>query len=370
MDTLIRLITELLRSNPDSLRWLISLLPPPWRPGPRVPAWPLSPFTVQELQATATRRSNELSELIRTVEKIQILFHQQGFTEQTIREAQSEWFRIKYKFEVQGTISIPNFFKFVGRSLAYSKLILQQLKEISKDDFISGSDIGEHARLIDKELRYVDESLVLLLLASNPVVGAIDAELDPRIRPEIEFKKITEALQLASEGKQLISPIPLYAVERKFLPTLMSKYVKSKTIIHISGHGTNDTIYFQDSDGNPRPVYEADLCEALSIHRKSIVLTVLNVCHSYETSKKLAFAIDCSSIGAADAISDEGATLFSPVFYTNLSDKLGDQMPFNEAAELAFKTALTTLQLEEFFDDRKSLLFTCNEHEKRLEGTI
>jgi hypothetical protein len=97
---------------------------------------------------------------------------------------------------------------------------------------------------------------------------------------------------------------------------------------------------------------------------------VLNVCHSYETSKKLAFAINCSSIGAADAISDEGATLFSPVFYTNLSDKLGDQMPFNEAAELAFKTALTTLQLEEFFDDRKSLIFTCNKHEKQLEGTI
>ncbi len=85
LDSLLRLITEVLRSNPDLLRWVIGLLPPPWRPGPRVAAWPLPPYPPTSYIRLRNVDRRSFRNLVDAVERIQIMYQEQGFTEKAIQ---------------------------------------------------------------------------------------------------------------------------------------------------------------------------------------------------------------------------------------------------------------------------------------------
>ncbi|MEZ4618776.1 MAG: CHAT domain-containing protein [Caldilineaceae bacterium] len=89
-------------------------------------------------------------------------------------------------------------------------------------------------------------------------------------------------------------------------------------ILHFSGHGTAEqTLIFEDANGNAVPIQGAALHTLLRILKDNIRCVVLNGCYTAALAAALAEVIDCV-IGISDAVTDDASIEFSTAFYRAL----------------------------------------------------
>ena len=89
-------------------------------------------------------------------------------------------------------------------------------------------------------------------------------------------------------------------------------------ILHFSGHGSEDGLCVEDSDGNARIVDPEALADLLSVYRpKGLELVVLNACYSTQQANAMAAAVG-HVISMTGTVTDTAAIEFSKILYSGL----------------------------------------------------
>ncbi|KAL8789523.1 MAG: hypothetical protein Q9213_001136 [Squamulea squamosa] len=105
-------------------------------------------------------------------------------------------------------------------------------------------------------------------------------------------------------------------------------------ILHFSGHGGEDVLYFEDVQGTAKAVQKQALARVLR-QQKELQLVILNACFSLEQGQAFADAVGLAIVSDG-SILDQDAIDFSREFYTALGH---GQRSYIEAFERA-KSAL------------------------------
>ena len=87
-------------------------------------------------------------------------------------------------------------------------------------------------------------------------------------------------------------------------------------ILHFSGHGGEDVLYFEDVQGKAKAVKKEALSAVLR-HQKELQLVILNACFSLDQGQSFADAVGLAIVSEG-SILDQEAIDFSREFYTAL----------------------------------------------------
>jgi hypothetical protein len=110
------------------------------------------------------------------------------------------------------------------------------------------------------------------------------------------------------------------------------------TVVHYSGHGGQDGLCFQATDGHARIVSTAAIADTFSAAGASVKLVVLNACYSERQAEALLAHVDCI-VGVAGSLDDDAARNFAIGFYGGLGER--------ESVEAAYKQGCAAIRLEE-----------------------
>jgi hypothetical protein len=92
------------------------------------------------------------------------------------------------------------------------------------------------------------------------------------------------------------------------------------TVVHFSGHGGRDGLFFQAPNGEARPVSPAAIAETFGAAGRSVQLVVLSACYSEATVEALLAHVDCV-VGMSGVLRDDVAKAFATGFYGALGDQ-------------------------------------------------
>jgi hypothetical protein len=92
------------------------------------------------------------------------------------------------------------------------------------------------------------------------------------------------------------------------------------TVVHFSGHGSRDGLFFQAPNGDARVVSPAAITETFGAAGGSVKLIVLSACYSEATADALLPHVSCV-VGMSGALHDDMARSFAIGFYGALGDQ-------------------------------------------------
>lgn len=124
------------------------------------------------------------------------------------------------------------------------------------------------------------------------------------------------------------------------------------TIVHFSGHGEEDGLYFQRDDGSPQLVSADAIARTFGVAGASVQLVVLNTCYSDTQSTALRAHINCV-VGVRGALADDSARSFAVGLYGALGARASVQAAFEQgcvAAQLDGHEDAVTLEVHPGFD--------------------
>jgi len=167
----------------------------------------------------------------------------------------------------------------------------------------------------------------ILFLAANPSgtdPRALDREARS-IRAELKGSGYRDRFEF--ETRWAAEPLDLLRELRELRPT----------VVHFSGRGGQDGLFFQTADGAARIVPPTAIAEAFGATGVSVQLVVLNACYGEATAEALLAHVDCV-VGMGGAIHDDAARSFAIGFY----GALGEQ----ESVEAAYLQGNAAISLE------------------------
>lgn len=153
------------------------------------------------------------------------------------------------------------------------------------------------------------KEICVLFVAGTIEGGEQPLHLDREIR-EID-KKI-----LAAKYRDQIRFESLQATQIRDIIDGLNRY--DPDIVHFSGHGDRDALFFEGSDGRPHELRDEQLALLLQVARKPIRLVVLNACLSAEQAALATDYVD-AAIGMEESIHDDTAKEFAGQFYGSLA---------------------------------------------------
>lgn len=176
-------------------------------------------------------------------------------------------------------------------------------------------------------LEYTDDKIKILFLGANPLNKT-------RLRIDKELREIEIGLRMSKERENILLS-ERWAVTASMLQQAILD--ENPNIIHFSGHGTEDGIMLEDSDGNYQFVPEQALENLFSLFSDTVKCVILNACYSEIQARAISKHIQYV-IGMSSAIPDETAISFSVGFYKALGAGKG--------IEFAYKLGVNSVQLE------------------------
>src|SRR5262245_66113975 len=126
----------------------------------------------------------------------------------------------------------------------------------------------------------------ILFLAANPH-GADQGGLHPQVRRvalDQEASAIRREMKLSGHG-DCFELVTRCAAEPHDL--LRELRALKPTVVHFSGHGGQDGLFFQAPEGGARVVSPAAIAETLGAAGGSVKLVVLSACYSSEPAEAL-----------------------------------------------------------------------------------
>src|SRR5262245_33602123 len=92
------------------------------------------------------------------------------------------------------------------------------------------------------------------------------------------------------------------------------------TVVHFSGHGGREGLFFQAPNGDARVVAPAAIGETFGAAGGSVKLVVLSGCYSTEPAEALLTHVDCI-VGISGVLGDDVARAFAIGFYGALGEQ-------------------------------------------------
>ena len=158
---------------------------------------------------------------------------------------------------------------------------------------------------------------------------------DPRNADRLRLAQEHRDLQVAIRGTYYASLLDIFnepSCRYSDITTVLDR--TNPHVLHFSGHGGEDVLYFEDVQGTAKAVKKQALAGVLS-HQKELQLVILNVCSSLDQGQAFADAVGLAIVSEG-SILDQDAIDFSREFYTALGY---GQRSYIEAFERA-KSAL------------------------------
>lgn len=154
-----------------------------------------------------------------------------------------------------------------------------------------------------------------------------------RLAIDKEFNEIKQLLMLSKQRDDFILNYSPATDDNDLQQQLLSF---SPDIVHFSGHGELNGLYFQDDDNQRLFIHQDALADFFKLFKGRIRCLLLNACDSEPQAKVIAEHIDYV-IGMNAPIGDQAAILFSKGFYRAL---------FNgESIESAYQFACSAIDL-------------------------
>jgi WD40 repeat protein len=168
---------------------------------------------------------------------------------------------------------------------------------------------------------------IILFLAANPSgtdQRALDQEASS-IRKELKRSGYRDRFELVT--RWAVEPYDLLRELRELKPA----------VIHFSGRGGHDGLFFQTTEGRAKLVTPAALAETFGAAGTSVKLVVLSACYSDGPAEALLAHVDCI-VGMGGALQDDMARAFAIGFYGALGD--------NESVAAAYRHGNAAISLE------------------------
>ena len=185
----------------------------------------------------------------------------------------------------------------------------------------------------------------VLFCSTNPTTVDDKGKENPTLKLDREVREIENRIRL-SHHRDSIEVKSIWAVQIKDLFDALNAH--DPEILHISGHGNTDMIFFEDPQGNPKPVTSDALSQIVSTMTRNLQLVVLNSCYSAGSAQAVINYIS-TAIGMANSISDEAAIIFAGQFYSAIG--------FGRSIQTAFDQAKTAILAEGLSEDQTPQLF-------------
>ncbi|HWO25673.1 MAG TPA: hypothetical protein VNO30_43340 [Kofleriaceae bacterium] len=186
----------------------------------------------------------------------------------------------------------------------------------------------------------------ILFLAANPL-GIDPGDLDPQARRgalDQEASAIRKELRL-SGYRDRFELVTRWAAEP--LDLLRELRALKPTVVHFSGHGGRDGLFFQAPGGEAQGVSAAAIAETFGAAGGSVRLVVLSACYGEAAAEALLAHVDCV-VGMSGVLRDDLARVFAIGFY----GALGEQ----ESVAAAYRHGSAAISLEGLADtDRPQL---------------
>jgi len=147
----------------------------------------------------------------------------------------------------------------------------------------------------------------ILYLAANPSgtdLRAIDREVRA-IQAELERSSFRDRFELVT--RWAVEPLDLIRGLRELKPT----------VVHFSGHGGQNGLFFQTAEGHAQLVTPAALAEAFGAAGASVKLVVLSACFSEVQADALLAHVD-HVVGIGGSTHEAAARTFAIGFYGGL----------------------------------------------------
>lgn len=158
---------------------------------------------------------------------------------------------------------------------------------------------------------------------------------DPRNADRLRLAQELRDLQVAIRGTRSASSLNVQnepSCRYSDITAALDRF--DPHILHFSGHGGEDVLYFEDVQGIAKAVKKQALASVLR-HQKELQLVILNACFSLDQGQAFADAVGLAIVSEG-SISDQDVIDFSREFYTALGH---GQRSYIEAFERA-KSAL------------------------------
>jgi hypothetical protein len=159
----------------------------------------------------------------------------------------------------------------------------------------------------------------ILFLAANPR-GTNRAALDQEVkRSALDQEASSIRKELKRSGyRDRFELVTRWAAEPHDL--LCELRELKPTVVHFSGHGGQDGLYFQAPNGDTRIVSPAAIVETFGAAGGSVKLVVLSACYSDAPAEALLAYVDCV-VGMGGALHDDMARAFAIGFYGALGEQ-------------------------------------------------
>jgi hypothetical protein len=150
----------------------------------------------------------------------------------------------------------------------------------------------------------------ILFLAANPT-GTPPAALDRQARAILEeLERSGHRDRFELETRFAATPLDLLRELRKLKPT----------VVHFTGVGSDDGLYFEAEGGGAQLVSREALAEAFGAAGESVQLVVLSACYSEAQAEALLAHVGCV-VGVSGKIGEASARNFAIGFYGGLGER-------------------------------------------------
>ncbi|HSK00044.1 MAG TPA: CHAT domain-containing protein [Kofleriaceae bacterium] len=171
----------------------------------------------------------------------------------------------------------------------------------------------------------------ILFLAANPT-GTDRLALDREARAiQVELERSGHRDRFELETRWAAEPLDLLRELRKLRPT----------VVHYSGHGGHEGLYFQAVDGTTQLVSTDALEATVGAAGASVQVIVLNACYTEPHAEALLAHVDCV-VGTSGALLDDAARSFAIGFYGGLAEGC--------SVAAAYRQGCAAIRLEDPFD--------------------
>jgi hypothetical protein len=149
----------------------------------------------------------------------------------------------------------------------------------------------------------------ILFLAANPT-GTDRLALDREARAiQVELERSGHRDRFELETRWAAEPLDLLRELRRLKPT----------VVHYSGHGGHEGLYFQAADGTTQLVSTDALEATVGAAGASVQVIVLSACYTEPHAEALLAHVDCI-VGTRGALLDDAARSFAIGFYGGLAE--------------------------------------------------
>lgn len=199
--------------------------------------------------------------------------------------------------------------------------------------------LHQQTKIEISKIKELPKKINVLFLASNPTD-------QNQLRLDEEARSIMENIY-KSNYKESIEFKSVWAVRPLDILQALNEF--SPTIVHFSGHGSNqDEIVFQDAKGNTKLVTKEALVQTMTATSDNIRVVFFNTCYSKNQAQEIVNHIE-AAIGMNDSIGDSAARIFAAQFYSAIG--------FGKSIKIAFEQAKAALMLENIPEEQTPELF-------------